>query len=717
MASPRLTAAGWNLATVVTLVLAALVPLLFNGNYYYSADTSQGTYGNWYFLGSALREGAWPLLNPSAWASGNYIAEGQFGLYSPLTALIAIGSTYAANVVVYASLVKIGLLVLGGLGVLHLLRSWNAPWALAFAGAVAAPLSGFTLYMDAPSWTTNLMIWAIFPWVWWGYRRLVVGRSPWLVLVSGYLMVSVGYVHGTLMLAVLTVAVLASTLVLGDRRASVRVLIAGGILALAAIPVYLPGVMTAEVTRRAELEIVNSGFMVADLTGLAASVTPTALPQISGWWGQYAPGPLLYTTWLLPLLILMDPRAVARRWRGGLVLAVVLVFSLLFVLGPSDVGPLRYPARLMPFVATGLIVAVILVLSHARTSRVTLPRAAVVGAAALTSGYLAFAQAPQAALAHAAATVGVLALLGGALLLLRDWPTSTIRLRQFAVLAAVGGLGVVTVQHVVYDGRAVSGANDYPADLEEYQSQAEGGVNDGIVIGDPATLPADTLFDETLVANTWYLNENVAMQNVYTTIFFDSYSTRMCMNHVGASCPELLPLLFEQQEGEPRLVDLLAIDTIQVINASGALDLLEGVPVGWSEVSANDVTTLWVRDEPVGPAGSVVWATGDVEFEVLSISPDAVEAVITRAGDGELVTSRLAWPGYTVSGPGARLGEPFDGFLLTADVSDVAVGETVSFVFRPPFWTAQVVVLLLVLGASGAWIVAHPILRRRVSKV
>lgn len=691
----------WSISIIATMAAVGLIPLLFNGHYYYSADTSQGAYGNWYFLGSQLLEGNWPALNLSAWASGNMAAEAQIGLFSPLSAAIGVGSVYAANVVVYASFVKIAILALGALGVMFLARTWDVRWNLAYSAGVLAATGGFTLYMDAPSWSTNLMIWAIFPWVWWGLRRIVRGGNPLYALVPGYLLVTVGYVHGTIMLAVLVVALIVELALKRDIPALLRVILGGGLLALVAVAVYLPGVLTAGVTERSSTEITNTGFMVVDMTGLASSAIPTALPQITGWWGTFAPGPLLYTSWILPLACLINVRRLAPIARDLVALGLVGAFALLFVLGPSDVGPLRYPARLMPFVVTSMVLVIVIGLSKSRSAEVNRTRLFFVAAWIAVAGYLAFAQQPDYWKRHAVAALLVAGLAAGFARIDSQRGRASVAL---AILVGGGTLGVVALQHVFFDGRETSSANDYPEQLSSYQDLLEGGVNDGIVIGDPSSLTSDELFDATLVANTWYLNPHVRMQNVYTTIFFSEYSGQMCLNHVGATCVELLDRLFAPtpELGAP-LVDLLAIDTIQVLDSTGLLENGRQPPPGWHVAESDSLSQLWVRDTPQGPAGSVVWTTPGVQVDVLSNSSDHVELRIeeTEAG-GEVVLSRLNWPGYRVSG--AELASPAEGFLVTLDVGNVQPGEVVVVSFRPPGWSLSVGALAIALLGSISWI-------------
>ena len=74
-------------ALTVVVALAALLPA--DHYYFWRGDTAAAYYGWWYHLGEMVRHGQWATIDPHAWRAGNLAAEGQWGLWSPLT--IAIG--------------------------------------------------------------------------------------------------------------------------------------------------------------------------------------------------------------------------------------------------------------------------------------------------------------------------------------------------------------------------------------------------------------------------------------------------------------------------------------------------------------------------------------------------------------------------------------------------------------------------------------------------
>src|SRR3954462_4693060 len=204
---------------VVAVALGGL--LLQDSRYFWYGDTPAAYYGWWYHLGDLVRHGQWPpTVDPHAWRAGGIAAEGQWGAWSPLTVSIGLLASGSSHLLVVNDVVKIALAVVGALGAFRLARSYDAPPPAAYVAAVAVPMGGMTQYLDLPSWAAAEMVWALLPWVWWALRRTMrQGANPLPALAFGYLLVSVGYVFGTIMLIVVLVACLLDCLLARDRAA------------------------------------------------------------------------------------------------------------------------------------------------------------------------------------------------------------------------------------------------------------------------------------------------------------------------------------------------------------------------------------------------------------------------------------------------------------------------------------------------------------------
>jgi len=713
-----LAAAG--LVAGATLI-GSLIPLLFNSQFYFFADTPDGAFGQWYELGQQLRSGNWPLMNPAAWMAGDYVAEGQWGLWNPLILAIGLFVSFVPSAVVSASTVKILFLVLGALGAFALIRSYRGSRIWAVVGAVAAPFAGFTLFMDAPSWVTNLFVWVGFCWAvaalrWWSSRG---GWRAIPAFVACYLLITVGYVQGTLMLVFFFLASLTESVVLRRWSDAMRVLVLGASAGLVAVAVYLPGLLTAPVTARTG-GIGNDGFMVLTLTGLATASVPSGQVDLTGWWGRFTQVPLVYIAWFLPLVFFVSGGVVRRRWRELVSIGAFGVIVLMLAVGPAALGPLRFPSRSMPWIALTAIVITVVVLSWSgRRLTLTATRCVGVGIATGFSYWLAFSQVPSAWKQHLA--FGLVATSATVLVwaLMRSNGRSN-RLLSGAVMVLTT-LVIAFGQSALFADKLVS-RMDYPDEVSDYTATMPTGGGDGIVIGSPLGLPKEA-FQEVSFANMWYLEDGTAVQNVYTPTEHKSYAADLCLTYDGRTCFELIDKLFSlDPTTQLPLADLLSLDTIQLV-ADTDHPLAELVsrtpPAGWNRSFAGNYSVVWTRDEPTGPAGEIVWASEGVEVTTQSDSADSVSfrvASVPPEG-GTVAFSRIAWPGYTASG--GTLGEPLRDYLLTVEVPASAEGKVVGVTFRPPGWGvilfAMISSVALAVIAPAASVVAARQAKRRSS--
>lgn len=701
-----------------TVLLASLIPLVFNPQFYFFADTPDGAFGQWYELGQQLVAGHWPLMNPAAWMAGDYVAEGQWGLWNPLILGLAMLMTAIPSAVVGATIFKLVFLVIGAVGTYALVRSYRGTPCWAAIAGIAAPLAGFTLFMDASSWATNLFVWSLFPWAVAALRLWLVrgGLTILLVFVASYLLITVGYVQGTLMLVFYFVAAFAETAIRKSKTDALRLLAAGAIAGCIAIAVYLPGLLTASVTTRTS-GISNDGFMVLTLSGLATASVPSGQADLTGWWGRFTEVPLLYVAWFLPLALFASVSAVRALWRELSGLTLFGVFALLLATGPAALGPLRFPARTMPWIALTAIVLTCLALSHTgRAVRLQVARCFLVGGVSAFAYWLAVSQTPSAWKQHLAFAVGTTIATVVVWWLWRR--TGSTASRSGAAVIVATTLLVLVGQSALYADRLVSRA-DYSDDVGDYTNTMPTGRGDGIVIGSPLGLPGEA-FDEVAFANMWYLNDVVDVQNLYTPTEHRAYAADLCLLYDGRTCYELVDRLFQRDTTtNAPIADLLSIDAIQFIaDDDHPLEVLADAvpPGGWTRTFVGDFTVVWTRDVPTPDAGDITWSSDGLAFSDVSVTPSSVSFTVDSvpAEGGTVVMSRLAWPGYTVSG--ATLASSLRGYLVTVDVAAGAEGERVTVSFYPPGWPL-IVTAMVAAALLTATIAVVSVRRRRTGSV
>jgi hypothetical protein len=715
LASPArraLPAAAWPVIAVVLTAAIAAGRLLATPAFYFADDTQIGAFGQWWELGDRLLSGGIPVLAPQAWQAGNYFAEGQWGLLNPLTWLIALGARASEDPAAFSAVVKIAFLALMALGVHLLARGFgaSAPWA-ALAG-VLVPLAGFTVYMDAPSWATGLFNAAVLPWVWWSLRRVVESdRAIWPYLISSYVLITFGYVFGVMVLVVILVESLVRALLAKDWARVLRTVLASAWGALLTVVVYLPGVLTAPVTERAGFDILNTGFLNADLSDLASAAAPLATATVGSWWGTVTAAPLVYVAWILPLFPLVLPMArdAVKRCVPLLVLGLI---TLVVVIGPSQVGPIRWPVRFMPYLVLAVVVLFAVAAARAYPSRVT--RRGILWSAVVlvvTTGITYANTAPTwrsialVALMQAGFLVGV----GMLALAQRSRPSARTR-TGVAVAGAMAVSALIVVPQLAAFPATPLPKFGVPDSVSRMAEVLDGVEGDAILVGD---LYADgerpESFDERLMANLWYLSP-ASVSSLYTVLPYSAFSKDLCLDLKGATCADALPTLWsEDPETGLAVVDLMGVSAIVAMKATFPEEPV--APDGWSGQDAGAFTWLLTRDDPVPAAGGVVWSGEGTRVSVLEQTETSVRLEVDEVGaDGRVTLGRLDYPGYSIQG--AQKVDPVRGWLLTVDVSSASPGGTVVVSFLPPgIW-----LMVAAAALSAVLVVAWPLLRRRARR-
>lgn len=711
----------WGLAAVATVLAVALLALVFDPRWYFYGDTQIGAFGAWFKLGEDIRAGHWPLLDLTTWRAGNFAAEGQWGLWSPLTIGIGVLASLVPNALVFTTAVKLVLLVTGAVGTFTLVRSYQTPAPWAYVAAVTVPFGGTTLYLESPSWVTGQMCWALLPWVWWGLRRTMAGQNPWIALVAGYLIVTIGYVYGTLYLIFVILGCLLDCALARNRAGALRVLFVGVAAGLVTATVYLPGILTAPVTSRAGTQVRWNGTFNADWQGLVSGVLPTGLSESTGRF------PYEYLAWFLPLLVWLRFRSLRAELRRLAGLLLVLVLLLAWVLGPDQMGPIRWPVRVVSVFALVLVIGVTTLLGRAATVPVSRVRLAVtVGLVALATVVTIVGVPKEWAWqlgSFALGTVGLLVVMrlrgrrgddataGGTTTDRRGLATGRPLVRVCAFIGVWTVAATMLMQ--VANPHPHSAQRNMPSLTADYPPVLAGAKGDAMLLGDPQNelIAFPDAANDFLIGNSWYVGDH-PIQSTYTTIGFAKYNRRYCFVYHGGTCHRALTALFKKDPRTGvRRVDLLSVSTLLFVRADFSTPL--DPPAGWHVAKKTEYAEMWVRNKPVRTAGGVVWSSsGTGVSRVRSSSREASFRVDSVPADGGEVTfSRLAWPGYSATN--ASLTDSVDGYLLTVAVPPGSAGKTVTVDFAPAGWRVELTAWWIAVLGSGGWIVVVAVRTRR----
>jgi hypothetical protein len=700
----------WPLATVVTVLVLFAIPLFWTHRYYFYGDTQIGAFPQWYHLGTELRAGHWPVLSPDNWRAGNYTAEGQWGTWNPLIMVIGLGASFASNAMYFSVIVKALMFVTVATGGYVLARSYGTPRRAAYLVGIALPLGGETQYLDSPTWVTGLLVWSLLPWAWWAIRRTMLHRgNPFPALAISYLIVTVGYVYGTMYLALVIVACLVDAWVQRDRAALLRVFLIGVSAGLLTVTVYLPGILSASVTTRADTGLYYDAKLPVDLRDLVVSVLPTGI--VPARLTQRSFFPIHYTSWFLPLLMRIDVARMRTFVKSLTGVFVMLGLSILYAIGPSVVGPLRYPARTLPYIVLGAVLLTVVLVSRA-SARPTRARLAASLGWVVVAAYLSISRAksetPEVASSLVLVLIGILVVW---LLTRRDRAARFPSVPTVAFMAVWSILLLGVTHH--FDPLPNSTNRNMPSAVSAYKQQLAGAQGDAMLVGDPQeyALTHPAAAKDFLVGSSWYVAGH-PIQNTYTVIGFSAYNDRYCMIFNGGTCAKLLDTLFtvEPTTGMPR-IDLLRVSTLLIRKADFTKDkaAIANPPAGWHVVKDNAAALMWVRDQPLPTAGDIAWTSDGTRVQLLSRDDRSVRFKVLEApsSGGTVVFSRLAWPGYSTSE--GTFADPVDRYLLTLDVPAGSAGRTVDVSYSPPAWGIAVgawglsVLLTLVLTGLALW--------------
>jgi hypothetical protein len=671
---------------VPLLVLAGVTPLFWLGRYYFRGDTQIAYVGWWYHLGERVREGHLPLMEPLAWEAGNYVAEGQWGLFSPLTIVIALLSTVVPDIVVFVTVLKVGLIVMGGIGTYLVARSYGAREPFAVVAGLAVGLSSQSVFIDWPSWVNGQIGAALLPWAWWFTRRAMAGRNPAGALVLCYLVVSVGYVFCAIYLAVILLGCLVDAALSRSRREQLTVLALCMFSGLVTVAVYLPGVLTAPVTGRSSWAVAWEGRLTMDLADFFVSMLPTPRRH--------------YLLWLLPVVLWLDLGRLRRSWRDLVGACVATVVITLWVLGPSAIGPLRWPARALPALMVPLVVVLAVVASRCLTTRVPRPRLVLSLAWVCAAASVVVVRDPR--LLEEAAAGAALVVVA---LLVTTWSLGHRGARTTAVLVLVSTVGFLALQFAV-NPQPVAADRHMPAQPRQYDGRITSAYGDVMVLGNAGTqvVRNPAIADELLIGASWYLNPE-DVQNGYTTISFRAFRDRFCRTFNGGTCAKALGAVLSTEPTTGRAwVDLLSVSTLVHFRPSfPEVDLMQP-PKGWSLSAVTDHTVVWTRDERLPTAGGVVAASAQSAVTEELVTDREVRLRVTTVGpDGGTVTlSRLAWPGYSVEG--GELAAPVDGVLVRVAIPAGSAGSTVTLRWDPPGWTLELWALCTAVLTGSVWV-------------
>ncbi|MGQ4600003.1 hypothetical protein [Nocardia sp. R6R-6] len=547
-----------------------------------------------------------------------------------------------------------------------------------------------------------------------GRRKISAGPIP--VFVYLYLTISTQYIFPAVEAVLMLLAVAVGELLYQRKWQPVlRLTIAAGCAGLAGLLTFLPSMLSAKVTWRGTAQINNDQFLTVPWSESLNASLPSSLPAFSSWWGYVQPLPVTYIAWfLIPALAFVDWRRAREAWRELSAIAIFAIMMLMWTAGPGSVGPLRWPARVLPMLAIGLLVLVCVLLGRYGTARGVKNRGIAAGVLILLLWVRSFSADPHDAIWHVVAAVALAALVAAAVWLGRTKGT-----------AAACALTVVAMFPIAYF--QVSAAQPTPMswNLPAKRSEAKAAFPDfvgtTIQLGDRGLLqPQDKSVDGaygSLVFGNYARGLELDYVNGYTPSGHFYFGELLCMRWDGSVCPDAYRRMFapEPTTGRP-LVDLMNLDRVVLQRALFPDAASQPAPEGWKWVDypghERYIAVLERVGGPISMTNGRVADTKGVTATSISETDTTSRVRVSSAGGGRVVFSRLGWPGYrvTLNGTAVPITTVAKSFVAVEVPAGTHNAELV-LTWRPPGW--KIGIAAAVAGVLGIGVLQWLYLRAR----
>ncbi|MEV6339284.1 hypothetical protein AB0M12_31785 [Nocardia vinacea] len=696
----------WGAVCTLGVIAGYLAVLLANARHFYTDDTESQYTGLWVGLGRALRDGTFPVLVPERWMSGNNTMD-DAGLFNPPQLLIDLIAPSVDNMAVYATVVKLIFAIIAALGVYRICLVYGARPVWSAVAGVAFPLSGFFLFFDEASWMTALTgtAWLVHAWASSvRYTRGLGGPIP--VFIYLYLAISTQYIFPAVEAALMLLAVAVGELVYQRKWQPVaRLTVAATGAGLAGLLTFLPSMLSAKVTWRGTMEINNDQFLTVPWSESLNASLPSTLPAFTSWWGYIQPMPVTYIAWfLIPALAFIDWRRARESWRELSGVALFAIIMLMWSAGPGSIGPLRWPVRVLPMLALGLLVLVCVLLGRYATVRDLKSRGV---AAALLIGLLwvrSFSADPHNVVRHVLAAAAIGALVAGVV-----W------LGLNRSLATAGVLTIVAMFPIAF--YQVNAAQPTPMTwhLPTNRSEAQAAFPDfpgtTIQLGERGLLQRDDMSLDraygSLVFGNYAKSLELTYVNGYTPTGHFYFGELLCMRWDSSVCPDAYRRMFapEPTTGRP-LVDLMKLDRVVLQRALFPDARNQPAPEGWKWVDypghERYISVLERVDGPISTVNGRVADAKNVTATSISETDTTSRVRVSSAGGGKVVFARLGWPGYRVTLDGKQI--PITTVAKSFVAVDVPAGTQnaeLVLTWRPPGWKIGIGTTALGIAAIG----------------
>ncbi len=686
---PRKEVVRWAIIVVIAVLAGYLAVLLGDPRHFYTDDTEAQYVPMWQLLGNELRAGRFPAMVPWEWMAGNYSLE-EAGLYNPAQLLVYLLAPSFDDLALYATAVKFVFSAIAALGVFRICLAYGAKAPLAAVAGVAFPFSGWFLFFDEASWFTSQTgtAWLVHAWA--SAVLYARGRGgPIPLFVFLYLALTIQYAFPAVESGLMIAAVAAGEYLYQRRWAPVlRVLTASGLAVLASLVANLPILLSSQATWRGDVSTIhNDPFLTVPWSESLNASLPSTVPAFTAWWGHVQPLPMVYIAWfVIPALAFIDWKAAARaaaEWSG---IALFAVATLMWTAGPGAIGPLRWPARVLPMLAIALLVLVCVLLSRYGVFDSSRRRYTAAGVLIGLLFLRSFSAAPKLVDRHVLGVAVVVALGAAALWLART-----------RGVAAAAALTILATGPIAFAQVAAAPTTPLSYGFPERRSEMTaafpdfGGrtlqLADRIAVRDEERTLAGTY--GSIALGSYAKNLGLQYVNGYTPVGHAAFAGLLCMAWDGGTCPDAYRRVFAVEPStDTPIVDLMRLDRVVLQRAQYPDAGHQPAPAGWKFVNyPGHEHQIWVleRVNPLPSPGDLIAHESGVHATVMAEGGLTNRATVSSGTGGRIVLSRLAWPGYHATLGGQEI--PVRGVAGTFVAVDIPPGTRnaeLVVTWRPP---------------------------------
>lgn len=358
-------------ATVVVTVASVLMMYARNRDFFYRDDVEHQHMG----VFTALHHNGYGINAlggfTQSWFLSLITGEVQFGVFNPVSRVRDWIAASGDNLARSAMLIALMYLVIAAIGAYVAARALAISPSMSVAASLFCTFNVHLLYWDAGSWTPALIGFSWFTWfvasVWWTRRSI---RFAPFIPIAGYLLVSAGWPHAMIASGVVALVVGLEQLFTRTWRTREALIYTAACVttALVSSPVWVSAQVFAGWAARAPHGLFNDGFLTHQLDALMLSFSPFVQPYVDGFTGQgFMFEPITYITWVLPLAVywVVTSQTVRRLVRVDAIVAGIVSVGML---GPSILGPTRWPFRFQPFAAFLVVMVAMRALQAAPTA-------------------------------------------------------------------------------------------------------------------------------------------------------------------------------------------------------------------------------------------------------------------------------------------------------------------------------------------------------------